>query len=114
MPLTVTEYELLRVLSLSAGRVVPYEALLRQVWGKRAAGDVKVVRAFVKALRRKLGDDATNPGLPLDRARGRLPLGRTTVTERGARHATSQRPPATRGRSAQRKGSATPQPRTCL
>ena len=61
VPLTVTEYELLRVLSLSAGRVVPYEALLRQVWGRRAAGDVKVVRAFVKALRRKLGDDATNP-----------------------------------------------------
>ena len=61
VPLTVTEYELLRVLSLSAGRVVPYEALLRQVWGTRAAGDVKVVRAFVKALRRKLGDDATNP-----------------------------------------------------
>ena len=61
VPLTVTEYELLRVLSLSAGRVVPYEALLRQVWGTRAAGDVKVVRAFVKALRRKLGDDATKP-----------------------------------------------------
>ena len=61
VPMTATEYELLRVLSVNAGRVVPYEALLRQVWGGRATGDVKVMRAFVKTLRRKLGDDATNP-----------------------------------------------------
>ena len=36
--LTVTEYELLRVLSLSAGRVVTCDALLRQVWGGRESG----------------------------------------------------------------------------
>ena len=59
--LTVTEYELLRVLSLSAGRVVTCDALLRQVWGGRESGGAKLVRAFVKTLRRKLGDDATRP-----------------------------------------------------
>ena len=36
--LTATEYALLRVLSLNAGRVVPYDMLLRQVWGGRERG----------------------------------------------------------------------------
>ena len=59
--LTATEYELLRVLSLNAGRVVTYEALLRQVWGGREAGDMDLIRNFVKKLRAKLGEDAANP-----------------------------------------------------
>ena len=59
--LTATEYELLRVLSLNAGRVVTYEALLRQVWGGRDAGDMDLIRNFVKKLRAKLGEDAANP-----------------------------------------------------
>ena len=59
--LTPTEFGLLRVLSLNAGRVTTYEALLDQVWGGRNNGNWKVVRAFVKQLRAKLGDDAADP-----------------------------------------------------
>ena len=61
--LTATEYALLRVLSINAGRVVTYDSLLRQVWAgrNRGIGDAKLVRAFVKKLRRKLGDDAGRP-----------------------------------------------------
>ena len=59
--LTATEYELLCALSLNPRRVLSYDALLRQVWGGRQAGDVKLVRAFVKKLRRKLGDDPARP-----------------------------------------------------
>ena len=60
--LTAIEYELLRVLSLGAGRVVDYDTLLRQVWKGRTYGDPKkLVRAFVKRLRQKLGDDAIKP-----------------------------------------------------
>ena len=60
--LTATEYELLRVLSLGAGRVVAYDALLRQVWAGRTYSEPKkLVRAFVNKLRRKLGDDANTP-----------------------------------------------------
>ncbi len=59
--LTPTEYELLRALSLNAGRVVTYEALLDQIWNERKNGGWKVVRAFVKQLRAKLGDDAADP-----------------------------------------------------
>ena len=61
--LTPTEYELLRVLSMNAGRVLTHESLLRQAWGGRNKGSVdsKLVRAVVKRLRRKLGDDAADP-----------------------------------------------------
>ena len=59
--LTATEFELLRVLSANAGKVLTYEALLRQAWGDRATDDPRRVRAFVKKLRRKLGDDAASP-----------------------------------------------------
>ena len=59
--LTATEFELLRVLSLNAGRVVTYETLERRVWNDRAAGDANLVRNFVKKLRAKIGDDAASP-----------------------------------------------------
>ena len=61
VPLTVTEYDLLRALSVNAGRVLTHEYLLRRVWGPQNSGDARLVRAFVKKLRRKLGDAATNP-----------------------------------------------------
>ena len=61
--LTATEFELLRVLSVNAGRVLTYDSLLRQAWGGPAqdSGDPKLVRAVVKRLRGKLGDDAARP-----------------------------------------------------
>ncbi|MDE0228235.1 MAG: response regulator [Spirochaetaceae bacterium] len=59
--LTATEYELLSTLARRAGRVVTYDALLRQIWGERDTGDVNLVRNFVKKLRAKLGDDAATP-----------------------------------------------------
>ena len=61
VPLTATEYELLRVLSLDAGRVVTYDTLLRRVWRGSSKTASSPVRAFVRSLRRKLGDDAANP-----------------------------------------------------
>ena len=59
--LTPIEYELLRVLSMNAGRVVTYASLLRRVWGNGGNGATALVREFVKKLRRKLGEDAANP-----------------------------------------------------
>ena len=60
--LTATEYELLRILSVHAGRVVTSESLLRQAWdGGREPTDKERVRAFVSQLRAKLGDDAARP-----------------------------------------------------
>ena len=59
--LTATEYELLRVLSLNAGRVVPFETLLERVWTGNTSVDAGRVRVFVKQLRDKLGDRADDP-----------------------------------------------------
>ena len=59
--LTAGEYELLRILSVNAGRCVNYDALIRQMWQEPGAGDPDRVRTFVKQLRRKLGDDPARP-----------------------------------------------------
>ena len=56
--LTATEYEVLRVLSVNAGRVATYRSIMRRAW-RRHPGHVnpKLVHAVVKTLRRKLGED---------------------------------------------------------
>ena len=60
--LTPTEYELLHALALNAGRVSTYDSLLRRVWRTRdGRGNRRLVRAFVKQLRKKLGDDPNRP-----------------------------------------------------
>jgi two-component system KDP operon response regulator KdpE len=59
--LTATEYKLLFELSISTGRVLTHDQLLRRVWGSGYTGDARIVRAFIKSLRRKLGDDANHP-----------------------------------------------------
>ena len=62
--LTPHEYEMLRILSLAPGRVVPFASLLRQLWGNAEEGkerSVEPVRGVVKRLRRKLGEDAARP-----------------------------------------------------
>lgn len=61
LKLTATEYDLLRVLSVNAGKVLTYDYILRNVWRSRSSGDAKVVRAMVKKLRSKLGDPIKNP-----------------------------------------------------
>ena len=59
--LSATEYQLLFELSVNAGRVVTYDQLLRRVWGRTNASDVRLIRTPVRNLRRKLGDDADSP-----------------------------------------------------
>ena len=59
--LTAIEYELLRILSVNAGRVMTYDSLLRQLWSGPSSGGPSKVRTFVKQLRRKLGDDPAQP-----------------------------------------------------
>ena len=59
--LTATEYELLRALSLNPRRVHTYDALLGQVWRGKKKANVPRLRAYVKRLRHKLGDDAERP-----------------------------------------------------
>jgi two-component system KDP operon response regulator KdpE len=59
--LTPTEYELLRYLALHAGKPVTHTTLLRHVWGDYAVGDKYNTRYVVAQIRKKLGDDSSNP-----------------------------------------------------
>ena len=63
--LTATEYEVLRILSMEAPVVVSTASLLRRAWSEdldpKSRSDNQRVRAFVRKLRRKLGDEAGNP-----------------------------------------------------
>ena len=59
--LTAIEYRLLVELAAHAGRVVPYERLLRRVWGAEHADDLRPMRTVVSGIRRKLDDDADHP-----------------------------------------------------
>ena len=49
-----------------------HEQLIRRVWGQDNLAGSGPVRAIVKRLRRKLGEDADNPTLHLHQAAGRL------------------------------------------
>ncbi len=59
--LSATEYRLLFELSVNAGRVLTHDQILQRVWGAAYSGDVQVLRATMRNLRHKLGDDANAP-----------------------------------------------------
>ena len=59
--LTDIEYRMLVELSVNAGRALTHERLLQRVWGPDKGEDTGPVRNIVKRLRRKLGEDASNP-----------------------------------------------------
>ena len=74
--LTATEFELLRLLSVNAGRVVHHDTILRRIWDGRDGADANLVRIFVRTLRqarRRRGE----PDLDLQPARRRLPHAET-------------------------------------
>ncbi len=59
--LTAIEYNLLRELSIHAGRVLTHQHLLQRVWGQTKPGTPRVIRTHLMRLRRKLGEDGDNP-----------------------------------------------------
>lgn len=61
VPLTPTEYALLRQLALNANRVMLHQDLLTGVWGPEYRDDIDYLRAYIRYLRRKLEADPSNP-----------------------------------------------------
>ena len=59
--LTVKEFELLRLLVESAGKVVKREKLISDVWDTNWFGSTKTLDVHVSSLRRKLADDPGSP-----------------------------------------------------
>jgi two-component system KDP operon response regulator KdpE len=59
--LTPTEYSLLRLLVVHAGKVITHRQLLTEVWGPNAIGQTHYLRVHIAHLREKLEDDAAQP-----------------------------------------------------
>jgi two-component system KDP operon response regulator KdpE len=66
--LTPTEYALLRLLVMHAGKVLTHRQLLAEVWGANAVGQTHYLRVHIAHLRDKLEDDSTRPALILTEA----------------------------------------------
>lgn len=63
LDLTSTEFDILRTLVASAGRVVPRERLMESARGADFASFERSVDVHVSHIRRKLGDDSRRPRL---------------------------------------------------
>jgi two-component system KDP operon response regulator KdpE len=59
--LTPTEYRLLGYLVQNTGRVLTYEQLLEEVWGKEYVNYVDYVRIYIWRLRKKIEKDHRQP-----------------------------------------------------
>jgi two-component system KDP operon response regulator KdpE len=59
--LTPKEYDLLKFLMSHAGQPVPHARLLNSVWGPEYGNELEYLRTFMRQLRVKLEDDASNP-----------------------------------------------------
>jgi two-component system KDP operon response regulator KdpE len=59
--LTPTEYGLLSYMARNAGRVLPRELLLAQVWGEEYAEATQYLKLYIRYLRQKIEKDPGNP-----------------------------------------------------
>lgn len=59
--LTPTEFELLRQLMLSAGKVLTHRSLLRAVWGPEYGEEADYLRVYVRQLRLKVEEEPSRP-----------------------------------------------------
>lgn len=61
LPLTLKEFELLKLLALNANKVLSREYLIEQVWGYDFAGEGRTVDVHIHWLREKIEKDANTP-----------------------------------------------------
>ncbi|HET9908939.1 MAG TPA: response regulator transcription factor, partial [Anaerolineales bacterium] len=59
--LTPVEFRLLTYLARNAGKVLTFEQILSNVWGKEYHGSMDYVHVYISHLRRKLGEDSKSP-----------------------------------------------------
>lgn len=61
LKLTRKEYDLLRLLSRNAGKVLTHDFLLREIWGPAQTDQAQYLRVHIGHLRQKLNDDPASP-----------------------------------------------------
>lgn len=59
--LTRREFDLLWMLASHRGRLVTQNMILKMLWGPAHLQDSQYLRVYIRQLRQKLGDDASNP-----------------------------------------------------
>ncbi len=59
--LTPTEFDLLALLMRNQGALMPHAKLLRTIWGPEYGEELEYLRAYVRALRKKIEDDPAQP-----------------------------------------------------
>ena len=59
--LTRKEFDLLWMLASQAGRLITQTMILRTIWGAAHTEDSQYLRVYIRQLRAKIGDEATNP-----------------------------------------------------
>ena len=61
--LTPTEYDVLEAFVANPGKLLTHEWLLREIWGEGYGTETTYLRTYVRAVRKKLGDNARSPAL---------------------------------------------------
>ena len=61
VPLTPTEYELLKLLVMNAGKVLTHRQLLREVWGAAYEQELHILHVNISNLRHKIEPDHSRP-----------------------------------------------------
>jgi two-component system alkaline phosphatase synthesis response regulator PhoP len=61
LELTPKEFELIRFLARSPGRVLTRDYLLENIWGYEYLGDTRTVDVHIRHLRQKIESDPANP-----------------------------------------------------
>ncbi|WP_395542850.1 response regulator [Neotabrizicola sp. sgz301269] len=59
--LTRREFDLLWIMASHRGRLMTQEMILKAIWGPAHLRDSQYLRVYIRQLRQKLGDDASNP-----------------------------------------------------
>jgi len=59
--LTPTEYKLLCLLARNAGKVIPLDRMLTEVWGWQYHGDTHLLQVAINRLRKKIKDNPRSP-----------------------------------------------------
>ena len=73
---TYVEFEILTALATNPGRVWTRDMLLTRIWGDSAYRDPRTIDVHIRHLREKLELRRQGAGVPLHRARSRLPVPR--------------------------------------
>jgi len=60
--LTATEYNLLKILVLNAGRLLTQGRLAKEIWGERSDDALQMLRTTIRSLRQRLDANSSQPG----------------------------------------------------